>query len=158
MKNAILNDFIICTLGGKFTSVSQLTTQIVISKYKLDEIFQKMNLKGLLIMYIFFFRNEMVAISKIVKNTKELFQEQPILLELRQYFCIKSKSIIPLLFDEPFNCFIKLVYETLYALYMYRIKYIQLRIDLLELTNFKRQINLEIKYQGLILVWSDVIF
>lgn len=135
MKNAILNDFIICTLGGKFTSVSQLTTQIVISKYKLDEIFQKMNLKGLLIMYIFFFRNEMVAISKIVKNTKELFQEQPILLELRQYFCIKSKSIIPLLFDEPFNCFIKLVYETLYALYMYRIKYIQLRIDLLELTN-----------------------
>lgn len=134
MKNAILNDFIICTLGGKFTSVSQLTTQIVISKYKLDEIFQKMNLKGLLIMYIFF-RNEMVAISKIVKNTKELFQEQPILLELRQYFCIKSKSIIPLLFDEPFNCFIKLVYETLYALYMYRIKYIQLRIDLLELAN-----------------------
>lgn len=77
----------------------------------------------------------MVAISKIVKNTKELFQEQPILLELRFYFCIKSKSIIPLLFDEPFNCFIKLVYETLYALYMYRIKYIQLRIDLLELTN-----------------------
>lgn len=135
MKNAILNDFIICTLGGKFTSVSQLTTQIVISKYKLDEIFQKMNLKGLLIMYIFFFRNEMVDISKIVKNTKELFQEQPILLELRQFFCIKSKSIIPLLFDEPFNCFIKLVYETLYALYMYRIKYIQLRIDLLELTN-----------------------
>lgn len=134
MKNAILNDFIICTLGGKFTSVSQLTTQIVISKYKLDEIFQKMNLKSLLIMYIFF-RNEMVAISKIVKNTKELFQEQPILLELRQCFCIKSKSIIPLLFDEPFNCFIKLVYETLYALYMYRIKYIQLRIDLLELTN-----------------------
>lgn len=134
MKNAILNDFIICTLGGKFTSVSQLTTQIVISKYKLDEIFQKMNLKGLLIMYIFL-RNEMVAISKIVKNTKELFQEQPILLELRQYFCIKSKSIIPLLFDEPFNCFIKLVYETLYALYMYRIKYIQLRIDLLELAN-----------------------
>lgn len=54
----------------------------------------------------------MVAISKIVKNTKELFQEQPILLELRFYFCIKSKSIIPLLFDEPFNCFIKLVYET----------------------------------------------
>lgn len=134
MKNAILNDFIICTLGGKFTSVSQLTTQIVISKYKLDEIFQKTNLKSLLIMYIFF-RNEMVAISKIVKNTKELFQEQPILLELRQYFCIKSKSIIPLLFDEPFNCFIKLVYETLYALYMYRIKYIKLRIDLLELTN-----------------------
>lgn len=135
MKNAILNDFIICTLGGKFTSVSQLTTQIVISKYKLDEIFQKMNLKGLLIMYIFF-RNEMVAISKIVKNTKELFQEQPILLELRQCFCIKSKSIIPLLFDEPFNCFIKLVYETLYALYMYRInQYIQLRIDLLEFTN-----------------------
>lgn len=134
MKNAILNDFIICTLGGKFTSVSQFTTQIVISKYKLDEIFQKMNLKSLLIMYIFF-RNEMVAISKIVKNTKELFQEQPILLELRQYFCIKSKSIIPLLFDEPFNCFIKLVYETLYALYMYRIKYIQLRIDLLELAN-----------------------
>lgn len=135
MKNAILNDFIICTLGGKFTSVSQFTTQIVISKYKLDEIFQKTNLKSLLIMYIFF-RNEMVAISKIVKNTKELFQEQPILLELRlQCFCIKSKSIIPLLFDEPFNCFIKLVYETLYALYMYRIKYIQLRIDLLELTN-----------------------
>lgn len=135
MKNAILNDFIICTLGGKFTSVSQFTTQIVISKYKLDEIFQKTNLKSLLIMYIFF-RNEMVAISKIVKNTKELFQEQPILLELRQYFCIKSKSIIPLLFDEPFNCFIKLVYETLYALYMYRInQYIQLRIDLLEFTN-----------------------
>lgn len=42
-----------------------------------------MNLKGLLIMYIFFKKNEMVAISKIVKNTKELFQEQPILLELR---------------------------------------------------------------------------